>query len=317
MTIDSYGLEAFLAVARYGTLSRAADRLKISQSALSQRIKLIEESLKLTIIDRGRGRSSVSLTPAGLNLLPLAERWGMLRAELDTAVLGGLLSINVGASASVSDFVLRPLFSAINAQGQLRVNVHTANSPDLYERLERRELDIAFVLHSQRVSDASIVPLLSEKLAVVSKVALPLRGGLLDTERLDPRRQIRLRYGADYETWHVAAFGPLRGDAVVLNNIHLIGAFLHAEGSWAIVPTSVAVHVRDRGEANVFMLRSPPPDRVLYKIRRRTLDSQSEDGCRMLERLLLQIPLDPWIKRLRGADPDKAAAEPGADRSKA
>lgn len=292
MTIDSYGLEAFLAVARYGTLSRAADRLKISQSALSQRIKLIEESLNLIIIDRGRGRSSISLTPAGQNLLPLAERWGILRSELDTAVLGSLPTINIGASASVCDFVLMPLFRVINAQGRLRANVHTANSPELYERLERRELDIAFVLHEQRVTDATIVPRLSEKLVVVTKLAFRQRGRLLDTEQLDPRKQVRLRYDTEYEAWHVAAFGQLRSDAVVLHNIHLMGAFLEAEGSWAIVPNSVALHLRDRGEANLYMLRASPPDRVLYKIRRRTLTSQSEEGCRMLRRAAVANP--PW-----------------------
>lgn len=65
-------LRAFLAVAEQQSFSRAAERLYLSQPAVSKRIALLEEELKVALFDRIGRR--VSLTPAGQTLLPRARR---------------------------------------------------------------------------------------------------------------------------------------------------------------------------------------------------------------------------------------------------
>lgn len=306
MRIDSHSLEAFLTVARYGTFSRAAEQLRLSQSAVSQRIRLMEYALNLTLIDRRRGRSNVTLTPAGQKLLPFAERWELLQRDLERAQLGGVPTINIGASASVSDFVLLPMFSTLSRDGLVNINLHVGNSPELYERLARHELDMAFVLHSQRTEDATIAPILREKLAVVSKDPLPLRDGLVDNEQLDPSLQINFRFGSDYEDWHARTFGGKPNSPVTLSNIHLLGAYLSRPQSWAIVPTSVGYAVKDREGIDMHMMRDPPPDRVLFRVKRRQLSNQSEEGCAIVEKLLKTIALPPLTERLNGDQPAAA-----------
>src|SRR5436189_286248 len=62
----------FRSVAEDGTFTRAAERLRVSQSAISRQVKLLEEELGGVLLHRGARR--VSLTPAGELLLKMANR---------------------------------------------------------------------------------------------------------------------------------------------------------------------------------------------------------------------------------------------------
>lgn len=74
---DLLGLEAFLAIADRGSFNRAAQAVGITQAALSHRLRKFEEQVGIQLIFRTT--RLVSLTPAGLDLLPKA------RHLLDTA----------------------------------------------------------------------------------------------------------------------------------------------------------------------------------------------------------------------------------------
>jgi DNA-binding transcriptional LysR family regulator len=70
--MEIYQLKAFLAVARVGHLTRAADQLHITQPAVSKQIKALEEELGVLLFDRLP--TGMVLTQAGQTLLPHAER---------------------------------------------------------------------------------------------------------------------------------------------------------------------------------------------------------------------------------------------------
>lgn len=72
MRVDYLGLEAFLAIAEYGSFQRAATALHLSQAALSHRLRKVEEDLGTVLLVRTS--REVSLTPAGQGLLPEARR---------------------------------------------------------------------------------------------------------------------------------------------------------------------------------------------------------------------------------------------------
>src|SRR5512145_2929146 len=73
-------LQAFAAVARAGSFTRAAAVLHLSQPALSRRIAGLEEQLETVLLTRGRGGAAV--TDAGRRLLEFVEAQRALEEEL-------------------------------------------------------------------------------------------------------------------------------------------------------------------------------------------------------------------------------------------
>jgi DNA-binding transcriptional LysR family regulator len=71
MRIDFLGLEAFLSIAERGNFQRAAARLNLSQTAVSHRMRKLEEDLGLKLF--ARTTREVTLTRAGIEFLPKAK----------------------------------------------------------------------------------------------------------------------------------------------------------------------------------------------------------------------------------------------------
>ncbi len=71
MKIDFDGLQAFVTVAELGAFNKAADKLHLTQAALTRRIQKLEHYLGLKLIDRTTRQ--MALTPVGRDLLPKAR----------------------------------------------------------------------------------------------------------------------------------------------------------------------------------------------------------------------------------------------------
>lgn len=80
MRVDYLGLEAFVAVAELGSFSKAARKLNLTQTALSHRVRKIEEDLNTRLLTRTS--RDISLTKAGQALLPQVRQQLATLAEL-------------------------------------------------------------------------------------------------------------------------------------------------------------------------------------------------------------------------------------------
>jgi DNA-binding transcriptional LysR family regulator len=124
-------IETFLAVVTYGGFHRAAEALRVSQPAVSARIHALEDSLRVALFERGR--SSLSLSPAGKALRPHAEQ--LLRAvalarqavhELQPSAGGAL---NIAAALSVCTYFLPDVIKDYQAANpKTMVSVRSGNS---------------------------------------------------------------------------------------------------------------------------------------------------------------------------------------------
>ncbi|MBI1201152.1 MAG: LysR family transcriptional regulator [Rhodopseudomonas sp.] len=72
MRIDFLGLEAFLSIAERGSFQRAAAHLNLSQTAISHRMRKLEEEIGLMLF--ARTTREVTLTRAGIEFLPKAQK---------------------------------------------------------------------------------------------------------------------------------------------------------------------------------------------------------------------------------------------------
>ncbi|MEO1338402.1 MAG: LysR family transcriptional regulator, partial [Myxococcota bacterium] len=145
MTELSYAhLRYFWMVAREGHLTRAARKLRVTQSAVSVQLKKLEESIGAKLFERkGRG---LELTSAGRVALDYAENIFTLGDELLEALQdetkAAQRTLRVGVLATLSrNFQIGFLGPLIDA-GDVRVRVQSGTVNELVARLGAHELDV-------------------------------------------------------------------------------------------------------------------------------------------------------------------------------
>lgn len=143
MSLSSLQLDAFVAVARLLNFSKAAESLFITQSALSQRIKNLEQTIGANLFIREPGR--IRITEMGERLLRYCTLKDSMEQELlftllpsNEGQLGGIISI--GAFSSILRSVVIPAMSSLlrkNPKIQCDfVHEETQGLPKLFERSE-------------------------------------------------------------------------------------------------------------------------------------------------------------------------------------
>ena len=170
-------LRAFLAVAESLSFSKAAQRLHISQPALSNQIRLLEEDLEATLFVRNR--RSVALAPAGKDILEAAERLLSTADEIKQRVRkvasGARGTLRIGFVASATADIIPRMTVAFRKEFP-EVSLELRNIPTMFqmEGLRERALDVGIVRLPIREQDIEVLPLSSEPFAIVFSKQHPL-----------------------------------------------------------------------------------------------------------------------------------------------
>ena len=172
--MNYHHLRYFHAVAHDGNLTRTADRLNLSQSALSIQIKQLEERLGHTLFER-RGRQLL-LTEAGRIALDHADRIFSAGDELmETLKRAGMTrrQIRIGALSTLSRNFQMEFLRPIIGRADIEVILRSGRTADLLAELESLNLDIV-LLNQSPPADAA-TPLVSHLVGTqgVSLVAQP------------------------------------------------------------------------------------------------------------------------------------------------
>lgn len=146
--MNLHHLKVFLAVAEAGSISAGAERLHISQPAVTREIRDLEASLDLRLFDRlPRG---VQLTEGGLRLLDYAQRIFTLEraAERDLRDFAQVEQgeLQLGASATLGSYLLPPLIRRFrHAHPHIFVSVEVSNTDAVTRLLNEGQISLGFV----------------------------------------------------------------------------------------------------------------------------------------------------------------------------
>lgn len=146
--IDTPTLTAFMAVAETGSFSAAAERLYITQPAISKRIALLEQQLEARLFDRvGR---QIKLTEAGNALLPRARQVLMDVEDMARAIhdLSGEVSgkLRIGTSHHIGLHRLPPVLRQFSKDyPKVTLDIHFIDSEEAWEGVLHGELEMGVV----------------------------------------------------------------------------------------------------------------------------------------------------------------------------
>lgn len=146
--MENFRVKVFRTVAEESSFRRAAERLHLSQPAVSQQIHALEEELSTTLFDRGKGR--IRLTDAGTVLLRYARKGARLADEA-RAALDGLRgettgTLRIGASMTVTQYILpRMLGAFLEQHPRIEPTVTSANTEHIVDALAARKIDLGLI----------------------------------------------------------------------------------------------------------------------------------------------------------------------------
>ncbi|WP_271410227.1 LysR family transcriptional regulator [Pseudomonas sp. Q1-7] len=146
--MNLHHLKVFLAVAESGSISAGANRLFISQPAVTREIRDLEANIGITLFDRQpRG---VVLTEGGRRLLQYAERIFALEAaaERDLRGFASLADgeLRLGASATLGSYLLPALIERFHRRfPAVAVDLIVSNTRDVTAQLEDGRISLGFV----------------------------------------------------------------------------------------------------------------------------------------------------------------------------
>ena len=170
MTIENFRLTVFRAVAKHASFSRAAEELLLTQPAVTQQIKALEEQFGRPLFHRGGGR--ISLTPGGAALLPFAERIKSLGEEASAAVAKAYGQeageLTLGASQTIAQYLLPHfLASFLQIHPQVRITARSGNSDRMLAALACGDVQIALLEGPEQRTDVHIEPFMEDRMVLV------------------------------------------------------------------------------------------------------------------------------------------------------
>lgn len=162
-------LEAFVGIARTGSVTRAAEELFLTQPSVSQQIRELEEELGLPLFDRmARG---ITPTEVGAALLPLAERLLADReafAEEAARHLGLLTgTLTLYASNIPGEYILPALIGKFKGlHPELRIIHKVADSSEVIDLIADQRAQIGVVGRSDPNPDLVFDPLWEDNISL-------------------------------------------------------------------------------------------------------------------------------------------------------
>ncbi|MER7348713.1 LysR family transcriptional regulator [Streptomyces aurantiacus] len=169
-------LQYFAAVAEEGGFSRAAERLGIVQSAVSQQVRRLERELGVSLFDRSTRH--VRLSGAGERLLP--EAHAVLAAARRTRDVASALAsgteglLRLGTVQGPGDRTYRLLATLRRTAPQLRVRLRRLPLTERLAAVRSGELDAALVRAVRRAPGVELLPVWSDPLYVALPAEHPV-----------------------------------------------------------------------------------------------------------------------------------------------
>jgi DNA-binding transcriptional LysR family regulator len=198
--MDTRQLAAFCAVVERKSFSQAAERLGVTQPAVSLQIRSLEERLGQRLLDRSGRR--VEPTEAGLRLYRGAQRMLALEQQLVEDVAGeadGELrgQLAIGAATGPGATVVPVLLCEFQRENpEVRVELTISDTQSVIEAVARRELELGVVGATPRHRSVAYEPFFKDEVVLVCPPKHPFAGKTVAIDDLRGEQLVVMQEGA-------------------------------------------------------------------------------------------------------------------------
>jgi len=198
--MDTRQLAAFCAVVERKSFSQAAERLGVTQPAVSLQIRSLEQRLGTSLLDRSGRR--VEPTEAGLRLYASAQRLLALEQQLVDDVTGsrsGELTgtLELGASTGPGGTVVPLLLCEFGDQHpDVHVRLSVSDTQSVVSQVAERELELGIVGAARRHRGVAFEPFFRDEVVLACPAGHRFAGKIVTVEDLRAEPLILMQEGA-------------------------------------------------------------------------------------------------------------------------
>lgn len=259
-------VKTFVTLAQTQNITKAANRLYVTQSTISYRLKSLEAELGVTLFRRDKGFKQIDLTDHGQAFAKLALEWLQVNDKLKEFNKAPIFhSLSIGLVSSVNNYLFSDFYKNLQSdEYDWRLDLKTLHTYEVYEQINLRTIDLGFVLSGLQSQSVKVTELLKEHLFVVSKGTLGLSGKIAPSE-LDEENQIYIDWGESYRIWHNKHF---KNNTIYKFKVDsaILAYKLLDDTSWFFAPFSVCMAMRDLYDYQLSPLLGDEPARKIYMI---------------------------------------------------
>lgn len=242
-TIDLEQLRTFALVLELGSFSAAAERLGLTQPAVSVQVKKLERALSVRLVERVGRR--VSATPAGCDLLAhvpcvsAAVANAVSAATFHAAGVSGTVRLGTGLTPCLYFLpaVLRDLRKRYPA---LQIVVSTGNTEDYVRQIEGNVIDVALVTLPVASRAIAATPVLDDDFVAICRRGTCDWPDAVTAQMLNEQPLVKLGTSTTtrmlVDEWLRQGRGPLPPPAMEFDSVEAIKAMVAAGLGCAVLP---------------------------------------------------------------------------------
>ncbi len=261
--MDIETLRTFLEITRTRHFGRAAENLCVTQSAVSARIRQLEDRLRTPLFYRTR--NNIQLTAAGNRLIPHAEhivtRWVRVQQQISAPEDSKTL-LSVSGTSSLWNVLLQRWLERVYSQRKdvaLQVDVQSSDSQ--VRRLVERTLDFAFSFETPSIHELTVQEVAAIQLVMVCAKA--------DQQVADviKDRYVIVDWGTSFASAHAEYFPDIPPPVLRVGLGRIAQSFILNQGGAAYLDQSAIETELNKGK--LFAVKDAPTfERYVYAIYR-------------------------------------------------
>lgn len=233
--MDTELLKTFIEVQRTRHFGKAAENLYLTQSAVSFRIRQLEQQLGVNLFSRYR--NNIQLTAAGERLLPHAEAMltALQRAKQDVAVSAEqAVQLSIAATANIWDaFLLQGFISVQQALPGLSWRAESLGREQIARLVMERHLDLAVLFDAPKVDEMQI-----DKLGDIQLLPVTTNTGLSGRQAMQ-QNYILVDWGTAFDIQHARYFPDLPPPQLRTGSARIALELMQQRGGSAYLPQTM------------------------------------------------------------------------------
>jgi DNA-binding transcriptional LysR family regulator len=280
-------VETFVVLAKTMNVTKTAEKLFLSQSTVSYRLKALEDELGVTLVERDRGFKHIKLTDYGKHFLSIAVEWQNINDKIENFSSSPFKkTISIGVVDSVNNYLFSQIYKEIiNNHPDIQLTIKTQHSWEIYEQIDTRIIDIGFALNQPIMPQLESVKLFCEEMVLVTRSKDFADVKVIDSKELNPTKQFFINWGEEYLNWQQENI--LHGSSPkLLIDSALLSFELLDEDSWFIAPFSVAYTLSKKYTVHLLPFIEDPPHRTIYMISNKNPLYSNKDAIKEFKLLI-------------------------------